>query len=130
MEAKIFTNVEWKTTEGPAGKREVCPEAQDFLKWAQDLCSEYCDTTIRIAQAKVLLIDKYEEFRRSVPKECRHHAAEEGHFCIWHVAFEYAYRHLRQAELRLTPPMLFLPTPPPPKQVPQVQGIWVGEEIS
>jgi hypothetical protein len=130
MDAKIFTTVEWKTTEGPAGKREVCPEAQEFLKWAQDLCSEYSDTTVRIAQAKVLLIDKYEEFRRSAPKECRHHAAEDGHYCVWHVAFEFAYRHLRQAELRLTPPMLFLPPPPVPKQVPQVQGIFIGEEIS
>jgi hypothetical protein len=127
MEAKIFTNVEWQTIEGPAGKRELCPEAQDFLEWAQQLCAEYSDSTIRIAQAKVLLIDKYEEFRRSVGKECRHHAGEEGHFCLWHVAFEYAYRHLRQAELRLTPPMLFLPPTSAPKPVPQFEGIFMPD---
>lgn len=112
-------------------ERSFCVFAQKFSEWAKELCAKAADDTsiVKINQAKILLVDKYFEWRSVVPKSHRSRVGMTGHFCIFHV-FEQAYDGLRAFELALTPPMLFLPAapapllPPPP---PQIAGIFIGE---
>jgi hypothetical protein len=117
--AKIFADVDPKRPEPVHGDRDLCPYAEEFLEWAEALCDEHCRTLIKIAQAKVLLLDKYYDWRDYVHRSHRFHTGEQGHFCIFHV-LDYAYRRLRLAELSLTGPMLFVPKPPPPAPPPSM----------
>jgi hypothetical protein len=69
---------------------------------------------VAIGQAKVLLVDAYFNWRTAVPKSHRNYTGS-GHICLWHV-YEETYRTIRAAELCITPPLLFLPAPPPNRQ--------------
>ena len=103
---------------------EWCPYARKFAEWAASLIQTSTQgDLVRVNQAKILLVDKYFEFRSYVPKSHRNRIGSGGHRCIYHV-FEQAYENLRLLELSLTPPMLFLPPPPPPP--PQIAGIFLG----
>ena len=112
-EAKIFVDMDGDEEEGPEGDRSLCPYAEKFMQWANELYKAHSGTTVKIAQAKVLLLDKYYDWRNFVPKSHRLHTGERGHFCIFHV-MDHAYCQLRLAELALNPPMLFLPAPSAP----------------
>ena len=103
---------------------EWCPYARKFAEWAASLIETSKEPeVVSVNQAKILLIDKYFEWRSFVPKNHRNHVGSGGHRCIYHV-FEQAYERLKVLELSLTPPMLFLPPPPPPP--PQIAGIFLG----
>jgi hypothetical protein len=83
---------------------------------------------IVINQTKVVLLDKFFEWRKFVPE--KHRLLEGDHLCLFEV-FETAYEQLKVTELALAPPMLFLPpssspapaSPPPP----EIGGIFIGE---
>lgn len=115
----------------------LCPFAQQFVEWARELSSKVRakPDLVTINQAKILLIDKYFEWRGIVPKSHRNRIGPGGHQCIFHV-FEMTYQGLRAIELSLTPPMLFIPPPPPaptpyipppPPPPPQIAGVFIGE---
>jgi hypothetical protein len=126
-----FTSV-WNSVEefvlidkGP----KYCLYAKKFLEWANALCEEMMNSPdiVSVNQNKVLLLDKYFEWRNFVPKSHRFKVSDVGHRCIFHV-FEQAYTLLKVTELSLTPPMLFLPPPPPPPPPPpQIAGLFLGE---
>ncbi|HEX9987305.1 MAG TPA: hypothetical protein VGE45_02370 [Chloroflexia bacterium] len=108
--------------------------ARKFTIWAEGLCVHVTEdpSIISINQAKVLLLDKYMEWRSFVPKRHRTYTRN-AHTCIFHV-FEIAYDRLKVVELSLTPPMLFLPVPapPPPPPLPpppppQIAGVFIAE---
>ncbi len=119
----------------PEEPPNLCVYAQKFQEWTQDLCIKVAQipSIVSVNQFKVLLIDKYFEWRSFSPKRHRNYTgtAQGSHTCIFHV-FETAYNRLKVVELSLTPPMLFLPPPPvpPPPPAPPVQisGIFLGEE--
>src|SRR5436190_5780084 len=105
-----------------------CVYARKFSEWANELCvgATQDPTIVRINQGKVLLVDKYMQWKASVPKRHRMYTGS-GHDCIFHV-FETAYDRLRVIELSLTPPMLFIPAPPPPPlPPPTIAGVFLGE---
>ena len=105
-----------------------CSFAEQFAPWAEELLDRVTDNpgVVSVNQSKVLLLDKYFEWRAVVPKPHRYHLGRgKGHVCIFQV-FETAYERLKVLELSLTPPLLFLPGPPPPR--PQIAGIFIGEE--
>ena len=110
---------------------KTCRYAELFAQWCRELLTAATGnaSVISINQSKVLLVDKYFEWRNSVPKSHRNYLGSEGgHVCIFQV-FDSAYRQLRAVELALTPPLLFLPAPPPPPPPPpQIAGIFLGEE--
>jgi hypothetical protein len=106
--------------------------AAAFQPWAETLITSTLrqPTTVSINQAKILLVDKYFEWRSVAPRGHRDKMNITGHVCIWHV-FEAAYNRLREAEITLTPPLLFVPSPPAlpaPVQPPQIAGIFLGEK--
>jgi hypothetical protein len=111
----------------------LCRYAASFQPWAQTLVEVTLQrsTTVSINQAKVLLLDKYFEWRAVSPKPHRDKMSGSGHVCLFAV-FEAAYRRLKEAELSLTPPQLIAPTPPPslpaPSPPPPIPGIFLGEE--
>ena len=111
--------------------REGCAYAQLFSEWVgalwEDIVSEEPDP-VRINQAKVLLQDKWHEFRRRVPKSHRTHVSDVGHTCIWHV-YEQAFWNLDWLQMKITPPLLFLPAGKPP-QFPRAEfkGTIIGLE--
>lgn len=109
----------------PSVELPVCSFAQDFDRWAEELLIITQDPTIvGVNQAKVLLLDKYWEWQRWIPRSHRQRLGRLGHICIYQV-FQRTYERLRRLELSLTPPLLFLPAPPPPP--PQIGGIFLGE---
>ncbi len=111
---------------------QLCVFAREFSDWTRELCAAVTQSPnlVIINQSKVLLIDKYFDWRSVVPKTHRNRMSSENHICIFQV-FEQAYVMLRAVELSLTPPMLFIPPPPapPPPQppAPQIAGIYIGE---
>jgi len=118
----------WNSIENldfPEVNPEYCVYAEKFAEWADKLLVviEEPDAVL-INQAKILLLDKYFEWRSYVPKIHRNRLGSSGHVCIFNV-FEYSYMKLKTVELTLTPPMLFLPAPSKPQ--PQIAGIFLGE---
>ncbi len=110
----------WPPNQGSMfeGDDSLCAFAEHFLEWAEDLAAEATDGSDQVAvnQAKVQLLDRYFEWRATVPKTHRNRVSESGHTCIFHV-FEGTYYVLRAVELSLTPPLLFIPEPPPPTEM-------------
>jgi hypothetical protein len=103
-----------------------CPHARKFAEWSATLVeTSQGPNLVKVNQAKVLLLDRYFEWRSYVPKSHRNRVGPGGHRCIYHV-FEQTYEKLKVIELSLTPPPLFLPPPPPPP--PQIAGLFLGME--
>jgi len=106
----------------------VCIYALKFQGWTQELMKVLDQPDlIRINQSKILLTDKYFEWKRIVPQAHRQHLGIHGHTCIYQI-LEYAYEKLQIVELSLTPPMLFLPQNPIP-QPRNIAGLFIGEGL-
>src|SRR5687767_9305832 len=96
----------------PSPQPQPCAYALRFKKWAEALClsvgeavrQDGAGAVVAVNQAKVLLVDKYFEWRAAAPKAHRNRTGE-GHTCLFHVMDE-TYRTLRAIELSLTPPLL------------------------
>jgi hypothetical protein len=109
----------WGELRSPQSQPTYCPYAAKFKQWADTLCGTVVEATrydnaraaVALNQCKLLLVDRLFEWRASVPKSHRNYTGK-GHICLLHV-FDEAYRTLRTIELSLTPPLLFLPAPPP-----------------
>lgn len=136
MSTRAFFESLW--AEPMAAEEEIAPLcrfAAAFQPWAETLIRPLLQqpTLIGINQAKILLLDKYFEWRNIAPRGHRDKVTVAGHTCLWHV-FEAAYTRLREVELSLTPPMLFVPAPPPalptptPPSPPQIAEIFLGEK--
>lgn len=108
-----------------------CEYARLFRHWGTELLAEYVEhdpTPLRLAQAKVLLLDRYFEWRASVPKSHRNRIGENGHICLHHT-FEWIFLQIRLKQLSIMPVQVFNPPPtPPPPSSPQIAGILLGEE--
>lgn len=126
-------NIEGITAElwgdfSPQPQPAYCAYATKFKIWGDTLCAsvgqavqqDSARAAVAINQAKVLLVDKYFEWRAAAPKAHRNYTGE-SHSCLFHVADE-TYRTLRAIELSVTPPLLFLP-PAPPQRVPKTLSI-------
>lgn len=117
-----------------------CVFARKFAEWVRDLCAlakqEVSGVSIyegsarvSVNQAKLLLVDKYFEWRSVVPKSHRNYRDTVKHCCIFQV-FVQGYEDLQAIKLVLAPPVLHFPTPPPqlpPPPTPQIAGIFLGE---
>lgn len=103
-----------------------CPYAQEFAGWVIPFLSSVSQepSIVTINQAKILLQDKWHDWRSIAPRRHRNNLGNRGHTCLFQV-YEQAYHHLRVLELSLTPPLLFIPAPPPTPQIPE---IFLGEE--
>lgn len=86
---------------------QYCAYSLQYRTWAMELVGSTLaeQDHIRIAQAKVMLLDKYYQWRAAIP---RRHARR--HLCVLDVLDE-AYQTLKAAELSITPPQLYLPEP-------------------
>jgi hypothetical protein len=92
-----------------------CIYGQRFSDYTEKLCKDIEDgpDIFKIYKAKILLLDRFFEYRAVVPKGCRYRMNDTGHRCIWH-CFSDAYARIKAVELSISPP-LFLP-PPTPKE--------------
>jgi hypothetical protein len=117
-----------------------CEFAEQFGAWTEELLAPilmpgHQPTVEAIYRTKVLLADRYMEWRSTVPKSHRDRTAPAGrggHECIFAV-FVGAYEQLRQAQLAVAPPRISQPgpapsSPPVPASAPQIAGIFIGEE--
>lgn len=95
-----------------------CTYAQRFAAWAEELCRDFLPKRDLVAlnQAKLLLVDKYFEWRVYVPKSHRYRMGDNGHTCIFHI-FEACYQQIKLTELALSPPKLPELQAPPPAAV-------------
>jgi hypothetical protein len=108
---------------------QQCVYARKLSEWATQLCIKVAQEPdiVSVNQAKVLLLDKYFEWRNAAPRSHRNRLGDNGHSCIFQ-AFGEAYERLKVVELSLTPPMLFLPSTSPHLALPpQIAGIFIGE---
>lgn len=106
-----------------------CGYAREFQESIKEWILHDNFDLISINQAKLLLLDKYREWRMFVPKIHQDYTGSRGHICIYHV-FIRACEHLHVAELRLQKPLLFLPKDPPPTPPPAKYGgpmLFLGE---
>lgn len=107
----------------------ICIYALRFQEWVDQLMPALDKLdVISINQTKILLADKFFDWQRFVPQSHRHRLGIHGHTCVFQV-FERAYEKLRFVELGLTPPMVFLPSEPPPKPSPNLGGIFLAEGL-
>jgi hypothetical protein len=102
----------------------MCGHARDFAAWIEENIQAVLKypTPISLNQSKLRLLDRYFDYRAAVTKAHRDCIGERNHLCIFHI-FERAFQQLRLCELKLTPPLLFIPpapaapSMPTPKQV-------------
>lgn len=115
---KRFTEVGFeekpKADEPAESSPPTCEYALAFTATAQELCQPALEqpTHVALNQCLLLLTKKYWEFYYVVPKRHRYQVGERGHRCI-HAVFQHFYEVLKCQELRLQPPMFFLPAPAP-----------------
>jgi hypothetical protein len=110
-----------------------CPYAEKFYEWVNGLLTgviEYAKpgadparSAVSVNRAKLLLQDKWHDWRTAVPKPHRRRVGNRGHTCLFQV-YEQAYHQLCVIELSLTPPLLYVPQPPQP----QIGGLYLAEE--
>ena len=107
----------------------ACIYALKFQDWTDELLLFLKNPDlISINQAKILLADKYFEWKRFVPQSHRLRLGIHGHTCIYQI-LENAYEKLQIVELSLTKPMLFIPLPPiKPQEPPNFLGLVFGED--
>jgi hypothetical protein len=126
----IWDNVQVFTVDkdNPAAEKTyICGYAQEFASWVdQWICSNQELNLIQLNQLKVILLDKYLEWRSFVPKIHQEHVGGRGHHCIYHI-FIRACEHLKVEELRMQKPMLFIPPPPQPRFDHQGPMLFLGE---
>lgn len=114
--------------EFPEPRPQQCVYALHFAEWTTQLTANVAQNPhiVFVNQAKIMLVDKYFEWRNSVPKSHRNRLGNNGHICIFQT-FVDAYEQIRVVELSLTPPMLYLPAAVPQAEPPQIAGIFIGE---
>jgi hypothetical protein len=136
-EDTLFSSV-WRERQNakPEPPSIYCEPAQDFEAWAVGMTRDALQKRdlVSINQAKVLLIDRFYEWRAATPKRHRNRQGKISHPCIFDV-FEDTYWKLRLLELSLTPPMLFLPPPPSEPattvyHITKIEGFPIGEGVS
>lgn len=118
--------------EVPESNDDKCFYAQGFAAWVEQLVTGiHGPNVVLVNQAKILLMDKFFEWHRFVPKSHRLRHGLRGHTCIFQV-FETGYERLKIIELALTPPLLFLPNNEPPVILPPpiIGGIFLGEDLN
>ena len=110
------------------GEPDRCVFASSFHDYASRLCQEVTQgpSDVKINQAMLLIAKRYLEWFSVVPKRHRYHLSENGHTCIFQV-FVQTFQQLMSLELSISPPRLFLPAPPPPRQ-PAEFRLWLGDE--
>lgn len=111
----------------PDKEPKMCIHARDLDAWIKEHIQAVLQSPdpVAINQSKLRLLDRYFDHRAAVTKAHRDCVGERGHRCIFHV-FECAYQQLKLCELKLTPPLLFVPPTPPPPTPLQVPGIFLG----
>jgi sirohydrochlorin ferrochelatase len=113
-----------------------CPIAAEFLKKIEEWLFaplENGATRQQVAQAKYLLQEEYQSWKKSIPaKHVR--TSSDHHQCLSEV-YDRCYDRLHLMELTLRPPLHFLmeqepapkPTILPTPPTPQIAGIFLGE---
>ena len=119
----IWNKVEAFKIEEPQDDEQAywCGYAREFYTWLNEtVFSETEPNLVSVNQAKIILLDKYLEWRSFVPKTHQERINGKGHICIYHVFIRTCER-LKVIELRISKPMLFIPSPPqiPPRIEPK-----------
>jgi hypothetical protein len=86
--------------------RQYCAYGHRFSLWAEELLSQVTAsrTLLSVQHAKLLLVDKYFEWRSFAPRSHQDRTStRQGHICIFQVFID-AYEALKTIELSLTPP--------------------------
>ena len=83
-----------------------CGFAREFYSWLNANILPPADNIYAINQTKVILLDKYLEWRQVVHKSHQDSITSRGHFCIYHV-FMLACEQIKVAELRVQKPLFY-----------------------
>jgi hypothetical protein len=99
-----------------------CPPARTFRLWCTEMLERYVrqkPDTLRLSQAKVLLVDRFFEFMSCAPKSHRDKTSGKGHVCLYQVFME-TLTEIRMAQLSLSPPEVFVVPAKPASETPPV----------
>lgn len=115
----------------PDPDSQLCPYSRAFKAWCEEQIApvEKSPSIVAVAYKKVLLQDKYHDYRNAVPRTHRDYSGK-GHECLYHV-YCASYNRIRLVELGLPSSVPFTlhdgtATRPRPPQ--QVAGIIIGEQ--
>jgi hypothetical protein len=109
-----------------------CVPAQKLYDVITPLCEEaiQSQSLLKINQTKLRIQDSYFSHREMAKGSHRNYMSNRpSHICLYAV-YEEAFMTLKNIELQLQPPLLFIPPPEPPAQPtakPQVAGIFLEE---
>jgi hypothetical protein len=112
---------------GPSSP-QLCPYAQSLHDFTTKLCEEVMKNPshVLINQNRLMILHRFLELYSSAPKQ--HRGIWKGHACLASVFMD-AMLTLRDCELTLSPPQLYIPPPAQPIVVsqPQIAGVFIGE---
>ena len=109
-----------------------CVLAQKLYDLITPLCEEaiQSQSLLKINQTKLRIQDAYFSHREMAKGSHRNYMSNRpSHICLYAV-YEEAFMTIKNAELQLQPPLLFIPPSEPPAQPPanpQVAGIFLEE---
>lgn len=96
-----------------------CADGLAFHRYTEDVLTRYVRGStdiVRIAQAKVLVLDRYLEFRVYASKSHKDKLGDKGHVCLYQVLIQ-GMHEIRAKQLTLEPPEVLM-VPPKPAAVP------------
>jgi hypothetical protein len=134
-EFKDFTLGEGMADEPAEPFANYCEDAKALWRYTDDVLNRYVRGStdlIRLAQAKVLLVDRYLDFRAYAAKVHRDKVGEKGHICLYQVWIA-GLHEVRTAQLKLDPPEVLIvppksePTPPAGAYALLPPAVFLGE---
>jgi hypothetical protein len=134
-EFENFTLAEGVADEPTEPFANYCEDAKALWRYMEDVLNRYVRGStdlIRLAQAKVLLVDRYLDFRAYAAKAHRDKVGDKGHICLYQ-AWIACMHEIRTAQLRLHPPEVLIvppksePTPPASAYALLPPAVFLGE---
>jgi hypothetical protein len=104
----------------------LCPDAQKLKEFANKECAEVLQdpSHILLNQTRLKVLHRFLELYCSAPKH--HRGISKSHICLVTTLID-TMLTLRECELTIAPPQLYIPPPPVPPSQPQIMGVFMGE---
>jgi hypothetical protein len=103
---------------------QYCADSKAYWRYTDEALNKYVRSTIdpiRLAQAKVLITDRYLEFRAYASKTHRDKIGDKGHICLYQVWIA-AMHEIRVRQLALEPPRVMKIVTPKKESAPATEA--------
>lgn len=104
---------------------EYCSDSKAYWRYTDEVLNKYVRGTtdlMRLAQAKVLISDRYVEFRAYATREHRDKLGGKGHICLYQVWIA-SMHEVRTKQLALEPPKVLKFVAPKAESSPATEAL-------